>query len=231
MSSIQIINPLTQPDWDDLISTHPQATPFHSGGWARVLQDSYGFTPLYFVARNRGRLETLVPFMEVDSPWTGRRGVSLPFTDYCDPLAPDGDRFQEAFEQAQRVGRERGWDYLELRLAGKSEDGRREMEDGRQEGREYPATPDAFSSLFPLPSSISTSGPSAFSSIFHLPSSICLPPPSASYYGHLLDLTVEEEDLKKNSGAAPCATSNTGPPRGWRRKSSPPRRGWRPFAG
>ena len=57
----------------------------------------------------------LLPVMEVNSWLTGRRGVSLPFTDYCDPLAGDLPAFQRLFDQALAYGRDRHWKYLELR--------------------------------------------------------------------------------------------------------------------
>ena len=79
--TIQIINPLNIPNWDDLISCHPSATPFHSSGWARVLRDTYAFTPYYACVFNGETLSTCLPLMEVNSFLTGRRGVSLPFTD------------------------------------------------------------------------------------------------------------------------------------------------------
>ena len=45
--NIQILDPTQIPNWDSLVLRHPSATPFHSSGWARVLQETYGFTPLY----------------------------------------------------------------------------------------------------------------------------------------------------------------------------------------
>jgi len=53
--------------------------------------------------------------MEVDSWLTGRRGVSLPFTDWCDPLAGDLPGFHDLLNEAIGYGRDRGWKYLELR--------------------------------------------------------------------------------------------------------------------
>ena len=62
-----------------------------------------------------GRLEELLPVMEVSSPWTGRRGVSLPFTDFCTLLKTgDGDGAR-LHDSAMETGRERNWRYLECR--------------------------------------------------------------------------------------------------------------------
>ncbi len=112
---IQIINPITYPGWDDLLLSTPGYSFFHSSAWARVLFDSYGYTPKYFSIIDDHKLLALIPLMEVNSFLTGRRGVSLPFTDYCKPIIADGISFQRVFEYAIENGKKCGWKYLELR--------------------------------------------------------------------------------------------------------------------
>lgn len=53
--------------------------------------------------------------MEVNSWLTGKRGVSLPFTDNCEPLAGSQKTFGEIFSNAVELGKKRGWKYLEGR--------------------------------------------------------------------------------------------------------------------
>ena len=53
--------------------------------------------------------------MEVNSWLTGKRGVSLPFTDDCAPLGADKKTFGEMFAAAADLGKKRGWKYLEGR--------------------------------------------------------------------------------------------------------------------
>ena len=115
MSDIQIINPIEYPGWDDLIlSTHDYSF-FHSSAWAKVLSESYHYTPLYFASMGEGQLSALVPVMEVRSPLTGVRGVSLPFTDYCDPFIDGNVKFQDFLKYIIEYGKQRGWKSLELR--------------------------------------------------------------------------------------------------------------------
>jgi hypothetical protein len=80
------LNPLTIPDWDALVLNTPGTGFFHTSAWCRVLSESYGYKPVYFAEIEGDRFRTLVPMMEIDSFLTGKRGVSLPFTDYCDPI-------------------------------------------------------------------------------------------------------------------------------------------------
>jgi CelD/BcsL family acetyltransferase involved in cellulose biosynthesis len=109
------INPLQQAGWDSSLEGHPGAWFFHGTAWARVLQETYGHVPLYVARFGGGQLEDLLPLMEVSSPWTGRRGVCLPFTDFSYPLKAQGHGAGELYERAMAEGRNRGWRYLECR--------------------------------------------------------------------------------------------------------------------
>jgi hypothetical protein len=109
------VDPTSDSQWDADLAACPGATFFHGASWARVLQSTYGFTPIYFAIRHPGRLESLLPMMEVDSWLTGRRGVSLPFSDECAPLCADQDSFKRLYQAALDHGRIRRWKYLECR--------------------------------------------------------------------------------------------------------------------
>ncbi len=53
--------------------------------------------------------------MEVDSMLTGRRGVSLPFTDFSDPIMPDVPETNGLMASLTDHAKESGWKYLEMR--------------------------------------------------------------------------------------------------------------------
>ena len=112
-------NPLDSPGWDKLVLSHPDACFFHGSAWARVLQESYGYRPFYFATFDDHRLMTLLPTMEVNSWLTGRRGVSLPFTDSCPPLVSFATAPGSLFDQVIACGRARGWRYWQGRSARK----------------------------------------------------------------------------------------------------------------
>ncbi len=85
-ASCRLLNPIHQRDWNTLLAHHPGATVFHTQGWAQVLHETYGHKPCYFCRVSRHSIEELLPIMEVSSRVTGRRGVSLPFSDSCPVL-------------------------------------------------------------------------------------------------------------------------------------------------
>lgn len=98
-----------------MVAAHPQGSFFHSAEWAAVLQDTYGYTPNYFVLKQAGVLRALLPLMEVNSRLTGRRGVSLPFTDECEPLGTDAESFQGLMQQVLALGKAKAWKSVEFR--------------------------------------------------------------------------------------------------------------------
>ncbi len=112
---LQIVDPTEIPNWDQILLNTPGYTFFHSSAWARVLKESYGYGPKYFAKIGSGEILTLLPVMEIRSLLTGCRGVSLPFTDYCEPILGRDMSFQELFNEVVRFARERGWNYIELR--------------------------------------------------------------------------------------------------------------------
>lgn len=110
-----IVDPLRRPDWDAMVAGQPRATIFHGAGWARVLNETYGHVPMYVCRFDGARLAGLLPLMEVASRWTGRRGVSLPFTDGCAPLCGEDGDARSLYSEAMECGRQRRWKYLECR--------------------------------------------------------------------------------------------------------------------
>lgn len=113
-----IIDPTTYPDWDNLLLTSENSSFFHTAAWARVLFESYRYTPFYVTDIQDAKLKSLLPLMEVSSRITGRRGVSLPFTDAVPVIADTPVAFQDLFENAVRLGTQRCWKYIEMRPTG-----------------------------------------------------------------------------------------------------------------
>jgi hypothetical protein len=112
---VQALNPFEIKDWDSQVACIPGATFFHSLAWARVLQSTYGFRPHYFSTAKAGRIDSLLPVMAVESWLTGRRGVSLPFSDACEPLGADKVSGHRLIQNAKICGKKQRWKYLEFR--------------------------------------------------------------------------------------------------------------------
>jgi CelD/BcsL family acetyltransferase involved in cellulose biosynthesis len=113
--SVLQVDPLADPSWDAKIWACPGASFFHSGAWARVLHQTYGFRPVYLVRQSGERFLGVLPLMEVDSWVTGRRGVSLPFSDSCAPLTESPETTNELVSAANAYAQARRWRSWEMR--------------------------------------------------------------------------------------------------------------------
>jgi hypothetical protein len=112
---IRVLNPLEHSDWDAKLPANFPATAFHTSEWAQVLHETYGHRPFYLSLGEPGRLSALLPLMEVASRITGRRGVSLPFTDSCPVLEDSEGIASPLYLKALELGEARRWRYLECR--------------------------------------------------------------------------------------------------------------------
>jgi Acetyltransferase (GNAT) domain len=114
-AEVRIVDPRRDPTWERDVLSHAASSLFHRTAWANVLSRTYGHEPTYLYLSRDRKVVGLVPMMEIVSPFTGRRGVSLPFSDFCSPLWV-GDRKPDTLMDAlSELGRQRGWRYFELR--------------------------------------------------------------------------------------------------------------------
>lgn len=116
-----IIDPTKEKFWDNFLLSSDKNYFFNSSYWAKVLKESYGYQPCYVVVPHP-RTDTYhaaLPCMEVRSRLTGRRGVSLPFTDFCLPTTASTDALSHTVNFLIKIGRERKWRYIELRCGRK----------------------------------------------------------------------------------------------------------------
>jgi CelD/BcsL family acetyltransferase involved in cellulose biosynthesis len=93
------------PRWARFVDASPQALPFHSPAWSRVLATCYGYPSAELALVDAGTVVAGLPVIDMSRPWRKPRLISLPFTDYCPPLAAS-ERFRSelvtALEQAYK---------------------------------------------------------------------------------------------------------------------------------
>jgi CelD/BcsL family acetyltransferase involved in cellulose biosynthesis len=79
------IDPRSNPLWLQLLEQHKSSV-FHCPAWSQVLTDTYGLNMQAYVLLDRtGTPVAGLPFCRF-TDLTGERVVTLPFSDYCDPL-------------------------------------------------------------------------------------------------------------------------------------------------
>ncbi|MGD9489716.1 MAG: lipid II:glycine glycyltransferase FemX [Calditrichaceae bacterium] len=110
-----IIDPRCMTEYDKLVLNCPDYTFFHSSAWAKVLSESYGYHPAYVAVINKGTFEFLLPLMEINSHFTGKRAVALPFSDFCGPLMAGSGWYESLLPFLKEQGKVSDWDYIEIR--------------------------------------------------------------------------------------------------------------------
>jgi FemAB-related protein (PEP-CTERM system-associated) len=104
------------PAWSTLATTRGEGEFFYTQAWLDLIQSLYGYSVIPLTTTDQsGRLTGFLPVSLVGSPLTGRRLVSLPFSDYCPLLAADDDTATALVEQALQLAQTHHVRYLELR--------------------------------------------------------------------------------------------------------------------
>lgn len=110
------IDPTHDPRWEEFVRRHPKASVFHTVGWLRALRKTYGYEPVvYTTSSATDELKNGLVFCRVNSWLTGRRLVSLPFSDHCDPLCDSTDELSFLIRYLQSALNHEHWKYLEFR--------------------------------------------------------------------------------------------------------------------
>lgn len=104
--------------WAEFVDSMPGGNVFHHPAWVGLLAKCYGCRPFVIgLCDHDGEIRAGLPLMEVDSPLTGRRWISLPFTDHCSPLYHGDSLPSELFEYLRELQTEHGVPSVELRTA------------------------------------------------------------------------------------------------------------------
>ena len=110
------LDPVHDPRWEALVDSHPRASVFHSPNWLRALRTVYGYEPVVVTTCPPGAgLTNGLVFCRVNSWLTGRRFVSLPFSDHCEPLIDRSNEVEETLLHMKRYVDEDRWKYIEIR--------------------------------------------------------------------------------------------------------------------
>lgn len=115
-TQVQAICPLADDRWDRFVRACKTSSVFHTRGWLEALHRTYGYEPVIFSASSeKGAIENSIPFCRVDSWLTGRRLVSLPFSDHCDVLITDPGAAESLFVTLEEQLISENLHYVEIR--------------------------------------------------------------------------------------------------------------------
>jgi hypothetical protein len=114
--AVYTFNPLEDRRWAEFVQRHPLASVAHSPGWLEALRRTYGYEPVvYTTSPPTADLTNGVVFCRISSWLTGRRMVSLPFTDHCEPLMDHRENRPELLIALRAAVEKESWKYVEIR--------------------------------------------------------------------------------------------------------------------
>jgi len=106
---------INDPDWLTFIKQCPKATAFHHPAWINLISESYGWKSFILGGFDKGKMVAGLPIVDVKSWLTGKRLVSLPFTDYCSPLVTNPSLYNELVDGLIQFCDSHGVSRLEIR--------------------------------------------------------------------------------------------------------------------
>lgn len=110
------IHPLEDSRWSGFLERHPRSSIFHTVAWLEAVRRTYGYEAIALTTSAPGdALRNGLVFCRVNSWLTGRRLVSLPFADHCEPLVDDAVGLHSALSALEQELRRDKLAYVEIR--------------------------------------------------------------------------------------------------------------------
>jgi CelD/BcsL family acetyltransferase involved in cellulose biosynthesis len=113
------LRPLEDARWTEFVSRHARSSIFHTAAWLEALRRTYGYEPLVITTSPSSEpLQNALVFCRIESWITGRRWVSLPFSDHCEPLVDSAAQLRSLLAALESAITREKLRYVEIRPLG-----------------------------------------------------------------------------------------------------------------
>lgn len=106
-------------DWDAFVETHPLGSIYHLSGWKKVLEETFRHIRGEIIAiwdEDSKEITAGLPVYHVDSKITGKRWVSAPFANFCEPLTSDPEDAKHLFDYLIGIYNQKKPSFIEVRV-------------------------------------------------------------------------------------------------------------------
>jgi serine/alanine adding enzyme len=100
---------------DDFVQRSPGARLCHTPAWTRMIEDAFGHTGYYLVAREQDQICGVLPLTQVRSRLFGNRLISQPFSDYGGPLVTNPAGLEALYQRTVEIARQKRCASVEFR--------------------------------------------------------------------------------------------------------------------
>ena len=120
---VELIDPLTDPRWDQFVESHPFGTIYHTSSWMEVIELSFKHIKGQVVAlkNDDSQIVAGLPIYVVESWLTGRRIVSAPFATVFDPLISGEEELRMLLDALMKLYEEKRCKYIEINVKNTTE--------------------------------------------------------------------------------------------------------------
>lgn len=123
MISVKPISELSSDAWNEFVTQHVSATPYHRYDWVAAVQDGYGHSALAVVSTDENEtINGLLPLVKLKPPVGKEALCSLPFCDVGGVLANSDEIATQIISQAKNEFASLAPESIELRTRGKELD-------------------------------------------------------------------------------------------------------------
>ena len=102
-------------EWDRYVYKFDCSTFYHQIGWKKVVENTYGLQPHYFIAKENNEVKGILPLFLMDSKLFGKKLVSVPFGPYGGVCADNKTIEDLLIDRAVQLTKEYKVNYLVLR--------------------------------------------------------------------------------------------------------------------
>jgi len=93
--------------WNDYVSRHPQASPYHHFSWRKTIENAYGHQCYYLLAENTDKeIVGVLPTVSITPPFMAGKLCALPFCDLGASLASDKTVEEQLISKAIDIARQ-----------------------------------------------------------------------------------------------------------------------------
>ncbi|MDD5331738.1 MAG: GNAT family N-acetyltransferase [Candidatus Nanoarchaeia archaeon] len=101
--------------WNDYIKKNSQSSIFHTLEWKQIIEETYKFKPLYFLAVENNEVRGIICSFLTSSLIFGKKIVSTPFNFYNQPLFEDQEAGNLLINKLKEIGLKEKVKYIELK--------------------------------------------------------------------------------------------------------------------
>jgi hypothetical protein len=114
--NLSSLDPCVDERWPRFLNRRADASIFHTPGWLEALRRTYGYEPVAYTTSSPGtELNSGLLFCRIDTWLSGRRLVSVPFSDHAALLTDDDEVLRRMFALLEGQVAAKIYKYIEIR--------------------------------------------------------------------------------------------------------------------